>query len=349
MVRKEDVFMNTIVGEENKEECLFLKRHLKITRQPLHICDGIIQGFVELNENYFQVIHDSSKNIHKIVKVDITERQAFCGQSEVVTEERLIIGRQMYTFKKLYLPILIVVDHRSFLKLGANISSVEFFVTRIVEEMRKLYEKPFNVNVTLAGIVYWDKKDKIQIDSNATVTLLNFGDYNANILRNKYKQCYRTAHLFTAQVFQEQTLGLAPINLVCEMNGDFAVGLTSIFERTPLEIVNTIVHETGHNLGLPHDADDCSCVDGENMCIMRAYDDTKIVHSWSQCSLNTFHDEEERGTHGCLFSELPQKCTNVSSLQKQEIEISFNALYLLIPLLAICVAMTLIVVIYIVR
>ncbi|XP_076058765.1 disintegrin and metalloproteinase domain-containing protein 28-like [Oratosquilla oratoria] len=172
--------------------------------------------------------------------------------------------------------------------------------------------RPLGLKVVVVGVEVWTTKDRVAILGDSGKTLTNFQPYRKELLSRGIN--HDNLQLLTTQDFEGSVAGKGSMSQMCREN---SVGISSD-RGTGLEmgIAITMAHELGHNLGLPHDNDTCSC--DSNFCIMEATSKGFIGNPevvWSDCSRDSLMVGFSKGLDSCLdddpFDKMPNTLTPV--------------------------------------
>ncbi|NXQ20251.1 ADA28 protein, partial [Peucedramus taeniatus] len=102
--------------------------------------------------------------------------------------------------------------------------------------------------------------------------------------------------------FEGTTIGLAFLKSIC--SDLYSAGIIQDHNRNEVAVAATMAHEMGHNLGMSHDTEACSCND--DICIMTDTVSSVIPKEFSSCSLQSFEK--------FMLADMPECLTNVPEL-----------------------------------
>ncbi|NXG40577.1 ADA28 protein, partial [Psilopogon haemacephalus] len=95
------------------------------------------------------------------------------------------------------------------------------------------------------------------------------------------------------------TIGLAFMKSIC--SDIYSAGIIQDHSRNEIAVAATMAHEMGHNLGMSHDTQACSC--SAAVCIMTDTVSSVIPKRFSSCSLQSFES--------FMLNEMPKCLTNI--------------------------------------
>ncbi|XP_044293343.1 zinc metalloproteinase-disintegrin-like ohanin isoform X2 [Varanus komodoensis] len=187
-----------------------------------------------------------------------------------------------------------------FRKYSRNLNGVKTRVYEIVNYINLVY-KAINIHVALIGLEIWSEGDKIIVDESASVTLDRFSEWRQDVLLKRRKN--DNAQLLTGIDFNGPTVGLAYVGTMC--NPSHSLGIVQDHSTNPIAIGATMAHEMGHNFGMNHDTNFCTCNSGS--CIMAAQLSYNTPQYFSSCSLQDFQKYILERSPACIVNmPLPQ-------------------------------------------
>ncbi|XP_040197635.1 snake venom metalloproteinase atroxlysin-1-like [Rana temporaria] len=146
-------------------------------------------------------------------------------------------------------------------KYGKNTKYVRNRIFAIVNVMNLDY-KMLNISVVLVGLEIWNTKDQIEVSTSSDDTLTTFSTWKKEKLLPRI--AHDNAQLITDTNFEGTTIGEAYIGDMC--SEQFSAGVDQDHSSSKVSVASTLVHEMGHNLGMDHDQENCSCSAGS--CFM---------------------------------------------------------------------------------
>nr|QIV64746.1 MAD-4a [Crotalus horridus] len=273
-------------------------------------CNGLKGHFKLQGEMYLiEPLKLSDSEAHAVFKYENVEKEdeapKMCGVTQTNWESyepikkashlNLNPEQQRYLNNFRYLELVIVVDYKMYTKYNGNLIIIRAWVYEIFNTINEIFQR-MNIHVALVGLEIWSHGDKIIVQSSADVTLDLFGTWRAtDLLRRK---SHDNAQLLTSIDLDGPTIGLAYIGGICDPKR--STGVVQDFSPINFLVAVTMAHEMGHNLGMTHDENYCSC--GGFACIMspvispqpsKLFSYCSYIHYWTyinyrnpQCILN---------------------------------------------------------------
>ncbi|KAH0509940.1 Disintegrin and metalloproteinase domain-containing protein 25 [Microtus ochrogaster] len=178
---------------------------------------------------------------------------------------------------KRFLDLALVVDHERILYLNGNLSLVLLEILMIVDMINMIY-RPLDIEVVLPGVEMWNEGNQVTATSiDGFLTYFCF--WKTVALNNRIPN--DIAHLLVLYDF-DIYLGLAYVGTVCIPS--LNCGVDSLIGSNIFQFGLTIAHEMGHNLGMSHDSDYCTC--GKEACLMA--ETNSGIYKFSNCSFAEF-------------------------------------------------------------
>ncbi|XP_017779843.1 PREDICTED: disintegrin and metalloproteinase domain-containing protein 9 isoform X2 [Nicrophorus vespilloides] len=209
------------------------------------------------------------------------------------SSEKLVRGPYNANKQSRYVELVLVVDNREYKELGESMKKVQQHSKDIANIINGLYA-PLNIYVALVGLVIWSEFDEIVFSPNGDITLTNFLHYRRAQLIKQHPN--DNAQLLTKYTFDNGVVGKALKGPICTY--EYSGGVNT--DHSPILglVATTVAHEMGHNFGMEHDTNACSCP--EERCIMAPSSSTTPPTHWSSCSLEHLAFAFEHGMDYCL-------------------------------------------------
>uniref|UniRef100_A0A6B2F5N9 Disintegrin domain-containing protein n=1 Tax=Bothriechis nigroviridis TaxID=88079 RepID=A0A6B2F5N9_BOTNI len=256
-------------------------------------CDGLNGYFKHQGEMYLiEPMKLSDSEAHGVFKYESLEKEdetpQICGVTHSTRKADEPIKKTVKTFvtpeeEKEYLEtpksveLYVVADKLMFSKYSGNITDVTARIFDIINYVN-WFCKALNIHIVLIGLEIWSDKDKIAINGSAIPVLESFAAWRETDLLKRKKN--DNAQLFTSIHFNDGTLGVAFVSGMC--NSHLSAGAIQDNSIYPITTAAIMTHELGHNLGMDHDPDSCTCKDGP--CIMKAALNLLPPREFSSCS-----------------------------------------------------------------
>ncbi|XP_063167432.1 zinc metalloproteinase-disintegrin-like ohanin [Candoia aspera] len=272
-------------------------------------CHGLKGYFTSHGEKYLiEPLKLSDREAHAVFKYESLEKEdetpKVCGVTNTTWESADPIKKtsrmstsaekQKYLKAKKYIEFYIVVDNRVFRK-NSHITSVKTRVFEMVNYMNVVY-KALNIHVALIGLEIWTDRDKIVIDSSASITLDHFSAWRqSDLLKRKRND---NAQLLTGIDFKGPILGSTYMGTMCSPSHSLAVVQDS--STSPIIVGAAMAHEMGHNFGMGHDKTSCTCK--SDTCVMSPAVSYKTLQHFSSCSIRDFEKYIMDQTPQCIIN-----------------------------------------------
>uniref|UniRef100_J3S831 Snake venom metalloproteinase (Type III) 5 n=1 Tax=Crotalus adamanteus TaxID=8729 RepID=J3S831_CROAD len=241
-------------------------------------CNGLKGHFKLQGEMYLiEPLKLPDSEAHAVYKYENVEKEdeapKMCGITETNWESdepikkasqlNLIPEQQRYLNPYRYVELVIVADHGMVTKNNGDLDKIRTSIYETVNTLNEIF-RYLSIRIALVGLEIWSKRDLITMTSAAKVTLDSFGNWRVTDLLKR--KSHDNAQLLTAIEFDGGTVGIAQIASMCDLKR--SVGIVRDLSETNLLVAVTMAHELGHNLGMTHDENYCTC--GGYSCIMSA-------------------------------------------------------------------------------
>uniref|UniRef100_A0A8C2X518 ADAM metallopeptidase domain 9b n=1 Tax=Cyclopterus lumpus TaxID=8103 RepID=A0A8C2X518_CYCLU len=291
--------------------------HLKKNRYPqkvegyddsvvaLSTCSGL-RGVILLgNETYgLEPVPQSATNDHLLYLLKDSEGPVTCGvvdeASSTQSHEPFEPGNSLTSLlrRKRNLP------QTSYVELVLVYIYKKQNESAVREEMVQManlldgYYKHLNIRVVLVGLEIFKDGNPFDVEGSAGEVLGKFVRWRKTTLLPKIRHDMAQLIVGLPAPYNNAILGMAFVGTVCHVAN---AGGINVFSKDNLAYVSTVVaHEMGHNLGMNHDADGCSCNDKDS-CIMASTAGGST--SFSSCSERYFENLIIRGGGTCLKNQ----------------------------------------------
>uniref|UniRef100_A0A194ARK7 Metalloproteinase type III 8 n=1 Tax=Agkistrodon piscivorus TaxID=8715 RepID=A0A194ARK7_9SAUR len=283
-------------------------------------CNGLKGHFKLQGETYLiEPLELSNSEAHAVFKYENVEKEdeapKMCGVTQTNWESdepikkasQLVVTpeQQRYLYAPKYVKLVIVADNIMVRKYTHNLIALRKRIFEIVNILTLIF-RYLNINVALVGLEIWANGDKINMTSAAEVTLASFGEWRKTDLLNRKN--HDNAQLLTGINFNGDTIGFGYIGSMCMPK--HSVGIVQDHGKTYHLVAVTMAHEMGHNLGINHDRNFCTCL--ANSCIMSATISPQPSYQFSDCSQDDHLRYLISHTPQCILNE-PLRTDIVSS------------------------------------
>nr|XP_023678858.1 zinc metalloproteinase-disintegrin-like atrolysin-A isoform X1 [Paramormyrops kingsleyae] len=286
------------------------------TSASISICHGL-RGYIKTAAEIYLIepLSDSDTGDHALFKYEhlVTEPRV-CGVHNHTLESAIPFIRTRgssgasalsTSLQEKYIELYLVVDHREYRKMNSDLAEVRRRIFDIVIFVNMVY-KPLHTHIILVGVEVWTDQDKIQLSTSAGETLDSFTKWRNDVLMNA--RTHDNAQLITAMDFEGGTVGLAYVGTICQPQ---STGLVQDSRPYAISTGVTLAHEMGHNLGMSHDTEDCTCP--EDTCIMSAVLSYNPPRFFSSCSQKRYELFQESWNLSCILNKpvaVVQVCGN---------------------------------------
>lgn len=275
----------------------------------LSTCEGL-RGILHVGKKRLGIKpYEHSKNYeHIIYPLDSVEGPSFvCGvphhspysynkqePADAYTMTELLRKKRDALPVTRYIELFVVADHQRYVKHQSNVTAVQYEMIQLANALDLLYLQ-LNVRVILVGLEIWTNVDKINVNNGTAGEVLGrFAVYREKsivpVKRNDL------GHLVVTKANYAGVVGMAFVGTVCSSTLGASIGT---FAGDDVQSYSTIAaHEIGHNLGMAHDDNRCSC-----KCIMYSFE--TYSKNFSECSANDFQNLIKNGGGACLLNVPP--------------------------------------------
>uniref|UniRef100_A0A8C2K6Z7 ADAM metallopeptidase domain 8b n=1 Tax=Cyprinus carpio TaxID=7962 RepID=A0A8C2K6Z7_CYPCA len=255
------------------------------------ICSGI-RGFVRVKKQVYLIepLTNHSDGDHALYKHEhLRWKRSSCGEPSTTIYDHeqpvavpLKSTRWVITFPS---------------NFGSNMDLIRARMLEVANHVDKLY-RPHNIRVMLVGLEVWTERDQIVVSVSPDDTLSRFIEWRKSNLLKRVK--HDNAQFVTGIDFLNDTVGLANKFAMC---AESSAGVNQDHNENSLGLASTIAHEMGHNMGMSHDENHCTC-DSSNfnsICIMTERVGTLFPELFSDCSLEQLNGFLDNANPSCLL------------------------------------------------
>uniref|UniRef100_A0A9J7ZC07 ADAM metallopeptidase domain 8b n=2 Tax=Cyprinus carpio TaxID=7962 RepID=A0A9J7ZC07_CYPCA len=272
------------------------------------ICSGI-RGFVRVKKQVYLIepLTNHSDGDHALYKHEhLRWKRSSCGEPSTTIydhEQPVAVPLKSTRWKTKrfhtprYVELFLVVDNTEYRNFGSNMDMIRARMLEVANHVDKLY-RPHNIRVMLVGLEVWTERNQIVVSVSPDDTLSRFIEWRKSNLLKRVK--HDNAQFVTGIDFLNDTVGLANKFAMC---AESSAGVNQDHNENSLGLASTIAHEMGHNMGMSHDENHCTC-DSSNfnsICIMTERVGTLFPELFSDCSLEQLNGFLDNANPSCLL------------------------------------------------
>ncbi|XP_007528332.2 disintegrin and metalloproteinase domain-containing protein 20-like [Erinaceus europaeus] len=258
----------------------------------LSSCFGGFRGMLQIHDIAYEIKprNHSSTFEHLVYRMERedTSPPLRCGltdeeiewQLKALESDNSILmqsGYEGWWTHRRYLELAVVVDNNRYVHSNSNASKVYADVCIVVNGIA-FFLKSLDVEVIFTGLEIWTKQNPMPT-VNIHKLLVDFCSWKKGSFTTRVP--HDIVHLFVKQ-FYNDLLGVAYVGGSCII--DYNCGIDRFWNDKLQEFAFSVSHELGHNLGIRHDNDTCTC--GDSHCIM--YASILNATKFSNCSYAAF-------------------------------------------------------------
>ncbi|XP_029459972.1 zinc metalloproteinase-disintegrin-like batroxstatin-1 isoform X2 [Rhinatrema bivittatum] len=279
-----------------KENCYYQGYLQNESRSSASIstCEGL-KGFfkTEAQSYLIEPLKLRDGNEHAVYKYeDLKNVPKTCGVTNTTWEEdpnaktsRSRSSQEGEAFLKAekYIELRIVADNSMYQKYNKSMETIRKRIFEIINYVNSIY-KLLRIFVALNELEVWTDTDKIDVTTSANDNLDRFSNWRRTNLLNWTKN--DNAQFITNTDFDGPTVGLAYVGTIC--SNEHSAGVIQDHSRLAVLVGSTVAHEMGHNIGMNHDTQDCTCT--SHSCIMAPSLSYNTPREFSSCSYKNFDE-----------------------------------------------------------
>nr|Q1PS45.1 RecName: Full=Zinc metalloproteinase-disintegrin-like agkihagin; AltName: Full=Snake venom metalloproteinase; Short=SVMP; Flags: Precursor [Deinagkistrodon acutus]ABB79955.1 agkihagin [Deinagkistrodon acutus] len=254
-------------------------------------CNGLKGHFMLQGEMYLiEPLKLSDSEAHAVFKYENVEKEdeapKMCGVTQnwksyepikKASQSNLTPEQQRYLNAPKFVKLFLVADNIMYLKYGRSLTNVRTRMYDMANILNLIFRR-MNIHVAVTDLEIWSDKDKIIVQPSADDTLKSFATWRESVLL-KHKS-HDNAQLLTGINFNGPTAGLAYLGGICDPM--YSTAIVQDHNKIHHLVAIAMAHEMGHNLGIDHDKDTCTCA--AKSCVMAGTLSCEASYLFSDCS-----------------------------------------------------------------
>ncbi|XP_029933164.1 disintegrin and metalloproteinase domain-containing protein 9 isoform X2 [Myripristis murdjan] len=272
----------------------------------LSTCSGL-SGVIHLgSETYgLQPVPQSPTNEHLLYLLsDVPSEPFICGVSSETPSAQShshyepdhsvtsLLRRKRNLPQTSYVELVFVVDNLRYNYKKKNETAVREEMVQMANLLDGYY-KQLNIRVVLVGLEIFKDRNPFSVDGSAGEVLGEFVKWRKTQLLPRLRHDNAQFIVGHPGAFPGGVLGMAFVGSICSTATSGGINVLS--GEDVVYISTVVAHEMGHNLGMHHDSEGCTCK--ANNCIMEP---TAAGTNFSSCSEDYFETLIRHGGGQCL-------------------------------------------------
>nr|P30403.2 RecName: Full=Zinc metalloproteinase/disintegrin; Contains: RecName: Full=Snake venom metalloproteinase rhodostoxin; Short=SVMP; AltName: Full=Hemorrhagic protein; Contains: RecName: Full=Disintegrin rhodostomin; Short=RHO; Short=RHOD; AltName: Full=Disintegrin kistrin; AltName: Full=Platelet aggregation activation inhibitor; Flags: Precursor [Calloselasma rhodostoma]AAA49196.1 precursor [Calloselasma rhodostoma] len=269
-------------------------------------CNGLKGHFKLQGETYFiEPMKLPDSEAHAVFKYENIEKEdespKMCGVTETNWESdepiKKVSQLNLNHEIKRHVDIVVVVDSRFCTKHSNDLEVIRKFVHEVVNAIIESY-KYMHFGISLVNLETWCNGDLINVQEDSYETLKAFGKWRESDLIKHVN--HSNAQFLMDMKFIKNIIGKAYLDSICDP--ERSVGIVQNYHGITLNVAAIMAHEMGHNLGVRHDGEYCTCY-GSSECIMSSHISDPPSKYFSNCSYYQFWKYIENQNPQCILNK----------------------------------------------